>query len=121
MAVFAGREDLDIRVKSGSPATTTLPDGTSLVTLAASWPPQWQPGIGSTAEVHLVVWRADAALVVPTDALQPGPRGWSVEVKLADGGSGRREVTRGRVSGSRTQILSGLEPGQIVIAPDPGG
>lgn len=120
MAVFAGREDLEIRVKSGG-TTTTLPDGTSLVTLAASWPQQWQPTIGSTTEVHLVVWHADDALVVPIHALQPGPRGWSVEVKLADGGSGRREVTRGRVSGSRTQILSGLEPGQVVIAPNPGG
>jgi len=121
MAVFAGREDLDIRVKSGSPAATTLPDGTSLVTLAASWPQGWQPVIGSTAEVHLVVWHADDSLVVPTHALQPGPRGWSVEVKLADRGSARREVTRGRVSGSQTQILSGLEPGQVVIAPNPGG
>lgn len=58
------------------------------------------------------------ALQVPTNALQLAADGsWTVEVKLADGKTERRGVTRGRVSGKSTEILSGLEPGQVVVTP----
>ena len=39
-------------------------------------------------------------------------------MKLADGKTERRPVKRGRISGENTEILSGLEVGQVVIAPE---
>ena len=54
---------------------------------------------------------------VPAKALKYGAKGWSVEVKLADGKTERRNVVRGPQSGEDVEIVSGLEVGQVIIAP----
>ena len=43
---------------------------------------------------------------------------WSVQVKMADGKPETRAVQRGRASGDRVEIVSGLDAGQAVIIPD---
>ena len=40
-----------------------------------------------------------------------------MEVKLADGKTERRPVKRGHVSKDETEILAGLEVGQVVVVP----
>jgi multidrug resistance efflux pump len=119
-AILPGREDLEIPVQMQSLGETPLPDGSTSAILGAQWPNEARPTVGSSVEVRIVAHHADSAIVIPTNALRFGPRGWSVEVKLANGASERRNVMRGRISGDRTQIRSGLEPGQVVITPDAG-
>jgi HlyD family secretion protein len=57
--------------------------------------------------------------VVPTKAVSFDAAGWTVDVKLADGKTERRPVKRGRVSKDETEILSGLEVGQVIVVPSP--
>lgn len=117
-ATLAGREDVEIPVKLAKLATAPGPDGTYRADLAADWPQDPTPAVGSTAQIRITAYQQDAAIAVPSKALARGAKGWTVEVKLADGKTERRPVKRGRVSGDQTEILSGLETGQIVIAPD---
>jgi multidrug efflux pump subunit AcrA (membrane-fusion protein) len=119
-AILPGREDLEIPVLIQSLGETPSPDGSIRAILGAQWTDDARPTVGSSVEVRIVAYHADSTIVVPTNALRSGPRGWSVELKLADGTTERRDVVRGRISGDRTQIRSGLEPGQVVITPDPG-
>jgi multidrug efflux pump subunit AcrA (membrane-fusion protein) len=44
--------------------------------------------------------------------------GWTVEVRLADGGSEIRPVKLGVATAKSVQILEGLEAGQVVVLPD---
>jgi HlyD family secretion protein len=116
-ASLSGREDLEIPSKVVSLAATPEADGTFRADLSASWPEGFVPPPGSTGEVTVISYEQAAALAVPSKALEFGSQGWTVEVKLADGKTERRPVKRGRVSGEETEILSGLEPGQVIIVP----
>ena len=60
---------------------------------------------------------SEKAIAIPTKALSYGPQGWTAEVKLADGKTEKRPVTRGRSSAEETEITAGLEAGQVVIVP----
>lgn len=116
-ASFAGEGSVDVPVKVASVAEVPAADGTWLVNLSATWPEGAKVVPGSILDVHLVTDRKDAAVTVPSSALSFGPEGWTVEVKLADGKTEARKVARGLVSGGRTEIVSGLETGQVVIVP----
>ncbi|MEX1049472.1 MAG: efflux RND transporter periplasmic adaptor subunit [Akkermansiaceae bacterium] len=117
-AILAGREDLEIPVKVTSLAATPGPDGKFRADLAATWPEGHTPAPGSTAEIRLISYQQPAAIAVSGDALQFGADGWTVEIKLADGKTERRPVKRGRVTKDETEILSGLEIGQVIVTPD---
>lgn len=71
-------------------------------------------GVGFRVEAEFVLWEDDDVLQVPTSALFRSNGRWSVFV-VADGRAQEREVRTGRRSGMVTQILEGLEPGEIVI------
>lgn len=116
-ASLAGREDLDIPAKITTLATAPGPDGTYRADLAATWPKEISPVTGSTAKITVEAYRNDKAIAVPTKAISQGPNGWTVDVKLTDGKTEKRVVKRGRSSGDRTEILSGLEVGQVIVAP----
>ena len=72
---------------------------------------------GATAQIRLIAYQQPTAVVVPNKALAFGAAGWTVEVKLADGKTEHRTVKRGRVSGDETEIVSGLEVGQVIVVP----
>lgn len=117
IATLAGREDVEIPVKLLSLAVAPAPDGTYRADLAATWPKDLSPAAGATAQIRLISYQQPAAIVVPTKALAYEAAGWTVEVKLADGKTERRPVKRGRVSKEETEILSGLEAGQVIVVP----
>jgi HlyD family secretion protein len=117
-ATLNGREDLEIPVKITAIAAAPGPDGSYRADLAATWPKGITPVAGATAGIRLISYQQAAALAIPSKALQFGIDGWTVEVKLADGKTERRPVKRGRVSKEETEILSGLEIGQVILTPD---
>ena len=117
VALLAGREDLEIPVRLASLAATPTPDGAWRADLAATWPANFTPAAGISAQIHLVAYHQPAAIALPNNALAYGPQGWNVEVKLADGKTERRPVKRGRSSADATEILAGLEVGQVVLTP----
>ncbi len=116
-ALFAGREDLRVPVIVESLADIPGPDGRHRVELGAAWPDGFKPPVGATAAIHLVVHHQAQAIVIPTRALRYGPQGWCVQLKLAEGGTQARPVRRGRAAGEESEILSGLEQGQVIVAP----
>jgi len=117
IAVLTGREDLEIPVTLTGLAETPTADGHYLIDLEAVFPEGFHPVPGNRLEVILVAYQKPAAITVPNKALAFGAQGWTVEMKLADGKSERRPVKRGRVSNDFTEIVSGLEVGQVIIVP----
>jgi multidrug efflux pump subunit AcrA (membrane-fusion protein) len=117
-ATLGGREDIEIPVKLAKLATVPGPESTYRADLVATWPKNLTPVTGSTAQVRIIAYHQPEAIFVPTKALTYDHRGWTIEVKLADGKTERRPVKRGRVSGENTEVVSGLEAGQVFIAPE---
>jgi RND family efflux transporter MFP subunit len=74
---------------------------------------------GSYAEVHLNVSTNVPALIVPVSALILEPDGLHVATVDATNHAHIVRVTEGRDSGSTMEILSGLAPGQSIIAIPP--
>ena len=117
-ATLGGREDIEIPVKLTNLATTPGPDATYRADLAATWPKEITPVTGATAQVRVIAYHQPTAIFVPTKALTYDTRGWTIEVKLADGKTERRPIKRGRISGDDTEVLTGLEVGQVILAPE---
>lgn len=117
IATLAGREDVEIPVKLVTLAAAPEPDGTYRADFSISWPKDLIPAAGATAQIRLVAYQQASAVVVPNKALAFGASGWTIEVKLADGKTERRPVKRGRVSNDETEIVSGLEVGQVIVIP----
>lgn len=117
LATLTGRGDLTLPVTlaSVSPVPTTGQRHHAVFT--ADWPKASQPAPGATAEIHIITYAREDAIQVPAKALAFGTSGWEVEVKLADGKTQKRAVTRGRASGEQVEILNGLEPGQVIVLP----
>jgi len=73
---------------------------------------------GMKSKVKIVTYRNDKAITVPSAAVSTDQGKTTVKVKLADGKGEPREVTLGRKNDGKTEILSGLEAGQVVILPE---
>lgn len=116
-ASMPGREDLLVPVKLTELAATPGPDGRYRATLSADWPEGFAAIPGSGGEVTLLAYENPEAIVVANAALAAGAKGWTVEVKLADGKTERRVVKRGRAGKEMTEIISGIEPGQVILVP----
>lgn len=117
IATMTGREEIEIPVKLVKLATIPGADGNRRADFSATWPAEFTPAAGATATIRAVTYEKPAAIVVPSKALDFGSAGWTVEVRVADGKNERRPVKRGRVSGEDTEILSGLEAGQVILVP----
>jgi multidrug efflux pump subunit AcrA (membrane-fusion protein) len=109
---------VEIPVKLSKLSTTPGPDGSYRADLNAEWPKEISPVSGTTAKVRMISYHQAAAIAIPSRALSYSTQGWTVEVKLADGKTEKRPVKRGRIADELTEIVSGLEVGQVVIAPD---
>ena len=73
-----------------------------------------QLGESYRVEARFILWENDDVLQVPTSALFRTEDRWAAFV-VADGRASLREVDIGRRSGLWTQILRGLDPGDVVI------
>ena len=116
-ATLPGRGDVAVPVTLQSLSSAPDPDGTYPAVFTAEWPEGLDPVAGQQLEIHLVSHLSESAIAIPTKALSYGPQGWTAEVKLADGKTEKRPVTRGRSSEKETEILTGLEAGQVIIVP----
>ena len=116
-ATLTGREDLEIPVQLTQLAALPGTDGTYRADLAPTWPKDLPPVTGAAFRVRLIAYHQERAIFIPTKALSRDPKGWTVDVKLTDGKTERRPVKRGRISGENTEILAGLEVGQVIVAP----
>jgi uncharacterized protein (UPF0548 family) len=116
-ASLAGREDVAIPVTLTSLAPAPNPDGLHHAVFTAQWPKGHAATPGATATIQILSYSKPAAIVVPAKALAFGANGWYVPVKLADGKTEKRPVTRGRISGDEVEILQGLEAGQVILLP----
>lgn len=117
IATFSGREDLESPVKLLKVASSPGVDGTYRADFSLTWPEGIPSAAGSTARIHLVSYQQPAAIVIPTKALDYQSNGWTVEVRLADGKTERRVVKRGRSNKDETELLSGIEVGQVILVP----
>jgi len=76
---------------------------------------------GSYVTVHFALQRGDPPLVIPAPALQVNAEGSRVAVVDAAGTLRYRPVTLGRDYGDRIEVLSGLDPADVIAAWVPGG
>jgi HlyD family secretion protein len=76
---------------------------------------QWQQlGDGYRVEAHFILWEDQDVLQLPASALFRHADGWAVFV--VRGGKARRMAVQiGHSNGLVTQVLSGIEAGEIVI------
>lgn len=82
-----------------------------LVSPRADWE---QLGDGYRVEAEFLLWQADDVLQVPASALFRVGDNWSVYV-IEQGKARLRTVSTGRSSGLATQVLDGLQEGDLVI------
>ncbi len=117
LATLTGRGDISIPVTVSGVSPVPTPAGRHHAVLTAEWPQGPRIAPGASAEVHLITYSREDAILVPADALEFGPDGWEIEIKLADGKTEMRNVTRGRSHNDRIEILDGLEAGQVIVMP----
>lgn len=116
-ATIPGLVDSNLPLRILSIAEAPEPDALYRTEISTVWPQGVQPVPGSTVEARFISHQKPAAIAVPHHALAFGPAGWTVDVKLADGKTEPRPVKPGLVAEHLTEILSGLEPGQVILVP----
>lgn len=123
----AGREDIALTATLENVARIPAGDGKYRIDLLPEWPEdenlEWPADLdvaaGMNFDCRFIVHQADDAIILPAKALEATEGGaWTVQVKMADGKSESRTVTRGRASGDKVEITSGLENGQVIVVPD---
>ena len=115
----AGREDLNLTgsIQTISPVADL--GGRHTVTIGCEWPDELGKPWTSQVNCRVISYVNPEALAVPKKALRLDADGsWTVEVKLADGKTQKRTVKLGRVTDKAAEVVSGLEPGQVIITPD---
>lgn len=76
-------------------------------------------GDGYRAEVRIVTWQADSAVQVPASALFRAGEAWAVYVMTPEGRARHTPVTIGHRNPQMAEVVSGLSPGDIVVAHPP--
>ena len=76
---------------------------------------------GSYVTVHFKLHRADPPLQIPGTALLAGAKGTRVAVIAEDGILHYRSIELGRDYGDRIEVLSGLEPSDLIATVLPAG
>jgi len=117
LATLTGRGDVSISVTLSGVSQIPTTAQRHHAVFTAEWPKDINPAPGATAEVSVITYAREDAIVIPAKALGFGAKGWQVELKLADGKTEKRPVTRGRANGDKVEILKGLETGQVIVLP----
>jgi len=73
---------------------------------------------GMKAKVTLSTFHKEDVISVPSSAITTKDGISTIKLKMADGQNEVREVKLGHVAAKKTEILSGLEVGQVIIVPD---
>ena len=73
------------------------------------------PAVGMNATVIVVIDVKEDVLLVPSEAVRRQGRTSYVVVPAEDGGTEQRDVRLGSTDGTRTEVLSGLEEGEVVL------
>lgn len=71
-------------------------------------------GDGYRVEARVIVWRGENVLSVPTGALFRDGESWAVYL-VKNGKAELRRIMVGENNGFRTQVLEGLEPGDLIV------
>ncbi|QOR38719.1 HlyD family efflux transporter periplasmic adaptor subunit [Billgrantia diversa] len=71
-------------------------------------------GSGFRVDAEFLIWTADEVLQIPTSALFRHQGGWTVFV-IEESRASRRTVELGRRQGLVSQVLAGLDQGELVI------
>ena len=116
-AVLGGKDEVLIPVTLSQTSEVPNPQGSYSTTFTAEWPKSLSPVAGQSLDVKIISYSNEKAIAVPTKAIELGAKGWTIEVKLADGKTERRVVTRGKSNGELTEITAGAEAGQVVMVP----
>lgn len=116
-ATLSGRSDATVPVTLQSLSSAPDTGKTYPTVFTAEWPEGLNPVAGQSLQVNLASYSSEKAIVIPNKALSYGPKGWTAEVKLADGKTENRPVTRGKSSEKETEITAGLVAGQVIIVP----
>ncbi len=116
-AVLDGKDDVLIPVTLSKSSETPNSQGTYPTTFTAEWPKSLTPVAGQSLDVKIISYTNEKAIAIPEKAIELGAKGWTIEVKLADGKTERRVVTRGKSNNEITEITTGAEAGQVVIVP----
>jgi len=117
-ASYDGRPEISFPVKIEKLAGAPGVDGRYHVTLSAKYPADLPLAPGMNATAQIISYQKDAALAVPTKALHAtDDGGWELEIEQSEGKTSRVAVKRGRTSGDKVEILSGLAKDQVVITP----
>jgi len=97
--------------KSTDASSTSMP---LLTTIALDQSPAFLKD-GMSADVDILTTDIPHAIVVPNDAINKNGKTSFVYV-VAGGIAKKRDLTLGRAGDSTTQVLSGLAPGDIIVA-----
>jgi hypothetical protein len=117
-ATAAGSPEISFPVKIEKLAGAPGIDCRYRVTLSAKYPADRPLAPGMSATAQIICYQKNAALVVPVKALHATDDGsWELEIEQAEGKTSRVAVKRGRTSGDKVEILSGLAKDQVVITP----
>jgi len=116
---LTGQTEPAIAVKVLSIGEVPSSDGNVRIEMNATWPEGSHPVPATGMDIHFISHQKPAAIAIPSNALSFGPNGWTVDVKLAEGDTEPRPVKPGLNSGTVTEILGGLEPGQVIRVPNP--
>lgn len=116
-ATLSGQQNILISVTLSELSEIPNIDGTYQATFTAEWPDSIDVVPGQKLDVRIISYSQKEAVAVPSKALELGADGWTIEVKLADGKTERRKITRGKTAGELTEITDGAEAGQVVIVP----
>ena len=114
-AVPGGYPRIRLKVKLASILTVPLDGKYDVKLKVADAPGLVMPGM--TCAVTLTAYEADNAVTVPSPAVRPDPGDADKHVVYVKTASGRekRPVKVGRASGGKTEILSGLAKGEVVL------
>jgi HlyD family secretion protein len=77
-------------------------------------------GTGYRVSGEIVVWRGADVLTIPTSAAFRADRGWQVFV-VENRRATRRDIRLGQRNEQSAEVVSGLEPGEIVVVFPPEG
>jgi macrolide-specific efflux system membrane fusion protein len=95
-------------------ATTTNNVTTYIVDVLPIKTPEYMRS-GMTANVTFAIRSKKDVLLVPTDAIQLKTGSTSVTVKINEKEKAQREIEVGATDGKRTEVLSGLNAGDVVL------
>jgi multidrug efflux pump subunit AcrA (membrane-fusion protein) len=120
-ATLTGAAETSFPVSISAVSATPNIDNRYRVTLTGTFPADLPVVAGMGASAQITAYEKENALTIPTKALHNDNKGgWEVEISEGEGDAKKTKripVTRGKSSGDKVEILSGLTKDQVIITP----